>query len=62
MFPINWYIKKKIFFFLLKEELLDCHDKTIRSLSFSPDGEFLASASFDTFIGLWKFNGEKYEE
>jgi WD40 repeat protein len=37
------------------------HSKTIRSIKFSPNGKFLASASFDGTIGIWILVDGKYD-
>ena len=33
----------------------------MRTLSFSPNGKFLASGSFDTTIGIFLYKGGKFE-
>lgn len=35
------------------------HTRTIRSVSFSPTGNTLASASFDSTVGIWTQNNEE---
>ena len=39
--------------FELSEILDETHEKTIRCLSFSPDGKYLAAGSFDATISIW---------
>ncbi|KAI9146321.1 WD40-repeat-containing domain protein [Paraphysoderma sedebokerense] len=34
--------------------LTDGHKRTVRSISFSPDGNLIASAGFDATIGIWE--------
>lgn len=40
-------------FKVVKQILDGIHTKTIRSARFSPDGKYLATASFDSTIGIW---------
>jgi len=37
------------------------HSRTIRSVKWSPCGNFLATASFDGRVGIWKLEDRKYE-
>lgn len=39
--------------------LSDCHLKTIRCISWSPDGKYLCSASFDAVCNIYKFQNSK---
>jgi len=39
----------------------DIHTKSIRSIKFSSNGKFLASASFDATIGIWVLSEGKYK-
>jgi WD40 repeat protein len=42
---------------LREQNRLDGHENSVRSISFSPDGQILASASADKTIKLWKRDG-----
>lgn len=45
---------KKSYKFSHQSTIPNCHSRTIRSLSFSPTGSTLATASFDSTVGIWQ--------
>lgn len=42
--------------------LEDAHARTIRALSWSPNGSQLAMASFDATTSIWARTGESWEQ
>lgn len=42
--------------------LEDGHTKTVRALSWSPDGRYLATASFDATVAIWRQQGGDWEQ
>jgi len=39
----------------------DVHSRTVRSVAFSPDNNFIASSSFDSTTAIWMKNDNEYE-
>lgn len=46
---------------ITKISLLSSHSKPVKSICFSPTGEYLISAGTDGLLKVWKFNGEEGE-
>jgi WD40 repeat protein len=44
----------------LLDTFQNTHDKTVRRVLFSPNGNFFSSASFDGTVGIWEKEGESY--
>jgi WD40 repeat protein len=57
----NQYPKNTNTKFLLKSILEDSHSRTIRSVSWDKTGKYLASASFDSMINIWKKTENNFE-
>lgn len=47
--------------FSLNEVIPSGHKRTVRSLAWSPSGEILATASFDSTVGVWERIPENFE-
>ena len=47
--------------FSLTSTLPSAHTRTIRQVVFSPDGRRMASASFDSTVGIWERNAKTHE-
>jgi FOG: WD40 repeat len=45
----------------MKSTLSDQHTRTIRSVGWSPDGELLASAGFDSQLNIWLKKEDNFE-
>ncbi|EAR96976.2 cytosolic iron-sulfur protein assembly protein CIAO1-B, putative (macronuclear) [Tetrahymena thermophila SB210] len=45
----------------LKQTISDTHERTIRTLAFSPDGMMLACGSFDSTISIYALNNGSFE-
>ena len=41
--------------------LEEAHSRTIRSVSWSPNGRYLATASFDATTAVWEIHGDTWE-
>ena len=63
-FWLKWYeifIECKLNSFKFKYKIQDCHDKTIRSVKWSPNGKYLASTSFDATVCINKMENNEFE-
>ncbi len=55
------YTKNQNTNYILKSILEDSHSRTIRSVSWDKSGRYLASASFDSMINIWKKTENNFE-
>jgi WD40 repeat protein len=44
-----------------EQNRLQCHQDTVQSVSFSPDGKMLATASHDNTVKLWRWDGSLFK-
>lgn len=56
-----WSKEKEGNDWLMQAVLSDCHTRTIRDVSWSPCGNFLASCSFDSTVAIWDKKSGEFE-